>query len=251
LNDCLLNDYRQIHLTGKQFVLTVLKGLIFSAGAAFLFYRSFFGLALAVIFVPLFLKRKTVQEQKKRKERLQRQFISGMQSASGALVAGYSMERALKSAGEDMDRLYGKDADFSIELTQMNQKISMNMPVEQVLYEFAQRSGCEDICNFAEIFQYAKRSGGNISEIIRNTVSLMQEKADIMAEISNAVAAKQAEQKLMNILLPGILLFITLGSPEYVSSLYHTPVGILVMSVCLVGYLFAIYWSERLLDISV
>lgn len=227
------------------------ESLGLTAGTAFLFYRSPIAMALAAVFVPMYLMRKRQTYIRERKLRLQQQFKSGMQMVSGALAAGYSMENAWKNAEKDLERLYGKDSEFYQELSRMNQKIRMNEPIEQILYDFAIRSGSEDICNFAEIFRYAKRSGGNVTEIIRTTISRMQEKTDIMAEIENAVAAKRAEQKMMNIMLPGILLFITLGSPEYVSSLYHTPFGVLVMSICLTGYLFACRWSERITDIAV
>ncbi len=229
----------------------IAEGLGLTAGAAFLFYRSPAAMMLAVIFIPMYLARKKQAYVRERKQRLQQQFKSGMQMVSGSLAAGYSMENAWKNAEKDLERLYGRNSEFYLELNRMNQKLRMNEPLEQILYDFAIRSGSEDICNFAEIFRYAKRNGGNVTEIIRTTIRRMQEKADIMAEIENAVAAKRAEQKMMNVMLPGILLFVTLGSPEYVSSLYHTPLGVFVMSICLAGYLFACRWSEKLTDISV
>lgn len=244
-------DYNCFRLSGKQFALGLLEGLILCAGAAFLFYRSPLGMALAGILAPLYLHRKKIRYTQERKRRLLQHFKSGMQAVSGALAAGYSMENAWRNAEVDLKKLYGESSEFYQELSRMNQKIRMNEPLEKVLAEFALRSGSEDICNFAEIFRYAKRSGGNITAIIRITIERMQEKADIMAEIENAVAAKKAEQKMMNIMLPGILAFVTFSSPEYVSVLYGTPLGVVVMSICLAGYLAACQWSEKLTNISV
>ena len=42
------------------------------------------------------------------------------------------------------------------EMRQMNAGIGMNQPVEQLLYQFAVRSECEDIMEFAEVFRFAK-----------------------------------------------------------------------------------------------
>lgn len=58
----------------------------------------------------------------------------------------------------------------------------------------------------------------------------MQEKTEVLQEIETAVAAKRAEQRMMMILLPVILLFITLSSPEYTGALYKNLAGVLVMS---------------------
>lgn len=244
-------DYSRGVLSRKEFWAAIAGGLLLSAGAAFLFYRSVYALALAAIFIPLRLRQRRKDCVRLQKERLARQFQSGMQAAAGALAAGYSMENAWCSAQEEIGRLYGREAEFYVELSRMNQKIRMNEPMDRLLTEFARRSGIEDICNFAEIFCYARRSGGNMNEIIKRTVSRMQKKAAILAEIETAVAAKRAEQKMMNYLLPGVLLFITLSSPEYVSSLYKTVPGMLVMSVCLVGYILAVRWSEKIVDIQV
>ena len=174
-----------------------------------------------------------------------------MQSVSGALGAGYSLEYAWRYAQGDMQRLYGKDEDIVREFVYMNRKIQMSEPLEQVFYEFACNSGSEDIYHFAEILLHVKRSGGNLTEVIRTTTAKMQEKAEVLQEIEIAVAAKRAEQRMMMILLPVILLFITLSSPEYTAALYKNLAGVLVMSACLCGYLAVFFWSEKIVQIPV
>ena len=244
-------DYRNICLSKKQLVLGIFGGILLSVGVAFLFYRSAAAMLLAVFFVPYYLSKKKKEYVRVQKAHLLQQFKSGMQMVSGTLAAGYSIENAWRSAQVEIGRLYGAEAEFYLELKRMNRKVRMNEPFEKILSDFAYRTGIEDICNFAEIFRYARRSGGNVTEIIRTTVSRMQEKEDILSEIQNAVAAKKMEQRMMNIMFPGILLFVTLGSPEYVDSLYGTLPGVLIMSICLAGYLFACHWSEKLVDIQV
>lgn len=56
---------------------------------------------------------------------------------------------------------------------------------------------------------------------------------------------------MMMILLPVILLFITLSSPEYTGALYKNLAGVLVMSACLCGYLVVFFWSEKIVQIPV
>ena len=182
---------------------------------------------------------------------LQRQFISAMQMVSGSLGAGYSMENAWRKAEKEMEALYGEDADFCAELRRMNQRLAMNEPLEKILSDYAAQSGIEDICQFAEVFSYAKRSGGDMRTIIRSITGQMQQKAEILSDIETSVASKKMEQRMMNLLLPGVLLFVTISSPSYISTLYHNALGILVMSICLGGYLCCLFWSEHITDISV
>lgn len=161
------------------------------------------------------------------------------------------MENAWKNAETDLQKLYGTDAPLCRDLRMMNQKLSMNAPIEEVLSSFAAESGIEDIVQFAEVFRYAKRSGSNLSEIIKTVVGHMQEKAEVMAEIANAVASRKMEQKMMNLLLPGVLLFITVSSPSYAGMLYHNLPGACVMTACLAGYLVCLFWSKKIIDIRV
>lgn len=244
-------DYRTVRLGKKEMFFSVLGGLGLSAAAAFLFYRSPAAMILAVVFLPLYTAGRKREYIRARQERLMRQFRSGLQMVAGSLAAGYSMENAWFSAQEEIGRLYGTDSEFYQELWRMNRKVRMNEPFDKVLMDFARRSGVEDVFHFAEIYRYARKSGGNIAQIIQRTTKRMQEKEEVMAEIANAVAAKKMEQRMIMFLLPGILLFITLSSPGYAEALYGTFSGVIVMSVCLAGYIFSCGWAERLTDIRI
>ncbi len=232
-------------------VKNIVVGFGLSLAAAFLFYRSVWAVSLAGILIPLYLKNQWVRWNRSRTRELNLQFLSGLQMVSGSLRAGYSVENAWRRAEGELIALYGPDAAYCVKMREMNQKLAVNEPLEKVLAEFAAGSGVEDIENFAEIFGYAKRSGGSLTEIIRTVTERMQEKAEILTEIETSVAAKQMEQRMMNFLLPGILLFITISSPSYVTALYHNLPGVLVMSACLGGYLACLLWSEKLMDIPV
>ncbi len=243
--------FRDERMSAGQVLRNVAVGILLSGAAAFLFYRSVWALSLAVILVPLYLRTQKGRWEEKRTRQMKQQFISGMQMVSGSLRAGYSMENAWRKAEKELVGLYGPDAEFCVEMRRMNQRLAVNEPLEKILTEFADESGVEDIRRFAEVFGYAKRSGGDLTGIIRTVTTRMREKEEILTEIETSVAAKKMEQRMMNFLLPGILLFITVSSPSYVTALYHNPAGVLVMSACLGGWLACIYWSEKLMDIPV
>lgn len=244
-------DYQVIKLSAGQLGKAVGEGILLSGGIAFLFYRSAWGLCLLVASVPFCIHRTKEKVRKMRNKRMEQQFLSAIRAVSDALTAGYSLESAWRYAMEELEHLYGNKGEIYREFYQMNQKIRMNEPVEQLLHEFAVRSDNEDICQFSEILLYVKRSGGNLTEIIRKTSRRMQEKSEILREIETGIAAKRAEQKMMMLLLPGILFFITLSSPEYSSTLYGNPAGIIVMSICLLGYVGAFFWSEKIMTIPI
>lgn len=229
----------------------LLIGVLLSAAAAFLFYRSFFGLAVAAVIIPFTGKMRSDERQKKAGQQTMREFRSAMEVISGALNAGYSMENAWREAEKELTKLYGPSAEMTRAFVRMNQQVRMNEPIETLFLREAAETGQEDICHFAEIFRYAKRNGGNMTAIIQDTLRKISEKIAVLEDIQTAVTAKKTEERILLLLVPGILLFVTLSSPEYVSVLYGTWMGRLLMSVCLAGYLAAAWWGEKIVSIQV
>ncbi len=244
-------DYDRYRLSAKECVQCLLTAAALSAVFAWLFYRSVYGMFLlpfiCFIYTGDFRKRRLCA----RKEQLLSEFADAMQAVSAALLAGYSMENAWKEAQREVQKLRGEDACMVLELRQMNAAVGMNEPIERVLEEFAGRSGCAEIESFAEIFAFAKRSGGDFPGIIRNTVWKLTESVEVEREIASVLAGKRLEGRIMNGMPLFMLAYLNFTSGDFLDPLYGNPVGILVMSGALLGYFAALKLSERILDIHV
>lgn len=205
---------------------------------------------LAVIF-PLYrihYRRRLLEE---RKKILEMQFVDGMQSMAAALLSGFSVENAWKEAERELRELHGADAYMTRELQQVNRGVAMNQPVEKLLYEFALRSGCEDILDFAEVFLFAKRSGGNYAEIMHNTSVRIREKNGVEQEIAAAIAGKKMEQKVMNVVPVFLLAYLKLTAADFLAPLYDGLLGFGVMSFAFAVYLGALILSQKMTDIRI
>ncbi|MEG1742140.1 MAG: pilus assembly protein TadB, partial [Acetivibrio sp.] len=155
---------------GKEKIKMVLQGILMVGLLAYLFYNSI----LAVLFLSplllLFWKRKEIEKMKLQKWQLNLEFREALEGISAALCAGYSIENSFYEAKKDLSLIYKEEADIMWELTQITTQIQCNKRVEDLLYDFSRRSHVEDILSFAEVFAMAKRSGGNLILILRQTV---------------------------------------------------------------------------------
>ena len=167
------------------------------------------------------------------------------------LSAGYSIENALIAAIPDLSALLGENSYMVEELKQVKRSLAMNRPLEEPLSNFALRSGLDDIHNFSEIFLVAKRSGGELSEIIQHSSSIIHDKLSIHEEILTLSAAKRFEQKIMNCIPFFIILYLNASSPDFFHILYHSIMGRIVMTVALFIYLLAIYLSQKIINIPI
>ena len=109
----------------------------------------------------------------------------------------------------------------------------------------------EDIELFAENFAVAKRSGGDLNEIIAYTARTISEKSQVLMDIEGMVAAKRMEQRLMSVMPMAIILFVNVSSPGFLEPMYHNAVGIVIMTVCLGLYLLALYLADKILGIEI
>lgn len=137
------------------------------------------------------------------------------------------------------------------EMHYMNSGIRMNQPIEQLLNQFAMRSGCEDIIGFAEIFHFAKRSGGNFARIIQNTVQRIAEKQEVEREIETILSGKKMEQKIMNVVPICLLAYLNLTSKEFLAPLYGNLFGACVMTLAFVAYVGAFLLAKKMVEIKI
>ena len=244
-------EYSTYFLSKKEMMVCIGKGLLAGMLAAWILYQSVYGMVTAFIFIPLCIQREKRKRQEQQKETLLLQFRDAMQSVAAALQAGYSMENAWIESQKEMELLHGRESLMYQEVDEMNRAVQMNVPLEHKIEEFAIRSGVEAIASFAEIFSFAKRSGGNFVQIIDATTHRMCGKFETEREIEVMVASKKMEQKVMDVIPIGIIAYLKISAMGTLDILYGNFFGVCFMTVCLVLYIGAIYLSERILDIRV
>lgn len=244
-------DYNTYVFSPKEIVLHVLSKAIFLGVVSYLFYDSFIAWLLMLPIAFLTLKKKSETLCKKRKQRLEMEFREVILSVSSNLQAGYSVENAFREAYQDITLLFGKEALMARELFLLQQKLSNNEQLEDILMNLSKRSGVDDIKDFAEIFQIAKRSGGDICAIISNTAQIIGDKQEVRKEIETVMSEKVLEQTIMRYIPFLIIFYISLTSDGYFEPLYHNILGWLIMTACLGVYVLACRLSDKILDIEI
>jgi tight adherence protein B len=244
-------DYRVYRLSAKEIMVVLLKAVGITGCIAILFYESMWGAALFPVICTALWKRSVREGKEQRLQGLSVQFLDAMRAVSAALLGGYSVENALLEAQKEVALLHGDASDMYRELAEINRSVQLGVPVEKLFAEFGARSGVEDISGFAEVFAFAKRSGGDLVKIIETTTEHMRLKQETEQEITVAVAARKLEQKVMNVVPLFLLAYLRVSSGDYLDVMYGNLSGVLVMTGCLLGYAASIYLSERLLAIRV
>lgn len=231
----------------RGFVIWFIKGGVLS----YLFYRHLLCsgiMALIAGTCGIFLENR--KNHKRWQKQINLEFREGIQGIASALNAGYSVENSFIEAAKDLALLYGKRSVLVPEFRMVVTKCQLNCPVEEALQDLAVRTEVEDIRRFAEIFQTAKRTGGDLIAIARTTAERISEKIEVRREIETMSAGKRMEAQVMNCVPLGMILYFWVCSPGFLNCLYQGN-GRTVMTLFLVVYLLAYYWSERIIQIKV
>lgn len=241
-------DYHKYCWKKGEWLAAVLLSAAVTGLLAYFFYRSIWAIfPLAPLGVLCF---RTLRQKKleKSREELTAQFRECILAVSTSLQAGYSAENAFLECGKDMKLMYGEDALICGELGLIRRGLAINITLEELLQDLAQRSGCEEIGQFVRIFSLAKRNGGNMAEIIKSSATLIGKQIEQRQEIHTLLAGKRMELNIMKAMPFGILLYINMGNPGYFDMLYHNMTGVSVMTGCLVVYLAAYRMGEMVMN---
>lgn len=244
-------NYEVYHFSLMEFLVTFLKGVLLLGIIAYLFYDS---LAAAVCLSPFLLIYFRIESQKykrKRLERLQMEFKEALIQIGECMEAGYSVENSFVESYFSMRERFGDSSDMVQELNVIRQSLKLNIKIEDLLLDFAKRSGSEDVKDFAIVFSQAKRGGGNMASIMKRTIGMVKEKIEIQKEIQIMISGKKYEQRIMSLVPVGVMAYMSITSEGFFDVLYHNGLGIIIMSFCLLVYGVAVYLGEHLTRIEV
>ena len=244
-------DYRIYTLSVREWLLFGVQGAGIAAILSYVFYRSllsFFLLLPLAILYPIYKKGELIR---KRQRAMSLEFKDALTVFSSFLGAGYSVENALAKVGKELILLHGETSVMGAEFLAIAGRLRLNETPESLLFDLGERSGIDDISSFSQVFAAAKRSGGNLVEVIAHTAGVIRDKVQVQEEIHTMTAEKAFEQKVMNVVPVAIVLYIDLSSPGFFDIMYETGLGRMVMSGCLVVYVVAIVLAGKILSVEV
>lgn len=243
--------YDRYVFSAKERAYIALQIIALSLVLNYLFYRSIWGMLLILPAGWIYLKEQQRRKLRSLRQKLYYHFKDVVSALHTAIRTGYSLENALHEAYLDLLHTYGKSDIMVQELRAMCNQIQLKVSVEDLFTDLGSRSRIEDIETFAHVIRIAKRTGGNLDQVLQDIWRTLSEKIDTKQEIDAGIAAKKYEQTIMSLMPAGIILYLQLTFPSLLSEMYTTFVGRIVMSICLVVYGAAYLLGTKIVDIEV
>lgn len=232
-------------------LLDGLEGGLLTILLSWLYYDSFLAIPFLIPLIWFWHKERENVRREKRQELFRKMFREWILLLASSLTAGYSMENALVQSYQELCLMFPKGGIMQEELKMMLAKAGNNQRPEILFDELAEKYPYEEVQSFAEVFKAARISGGSLQTVIRGTAAQMAEIMDTRREIRTLLAARVYEQRIMSVMPAAVLLYIRLGSGEFLEGLYHNVTGVLVMSACLGIYGAAYLMGKRMVQFEI
>lgn len=240
-------DYNLYVPSSGEALLVMLFSGTASFGIAMLFYNSW---TISIFFLLAAIPGKVIYcryRAQRRRWQLREQFRDFLYSLSASVSAGHQLESALEEAGENLRLIYNEKAPIARELKIMILEIrESHIPADRVLKNFGMRSGVEEILQFSRICSLCRRTGGDMNRVIAKTAAMIMESLSIRRERRVLTAQKRLEALLLTLMPLLVLFFLRMTAFDYLSVMYGTDFGRILMSIALGSLIAAGLWSMYL-----
>jgi tight adherence protein B len=164
---------------------------------------------------------------------------------SGALRAGFSLQQALGAVAQDAK------PPASEEFRRTMAEVRLGSPLSAALDALSDRLGIIDFEWTVLAIQIQREVGGNLAEILEIISETIRERARLKRQISTLTAEGKLSAYVLGCLpfaMGGLLM---LQSPDYLTPLFHDPIGLFMIGGGLVGIAVGALWMRQIINIEV
>lgn len=205
--------------------------------------------AVGAITGRVFLPMRTTQIIEKKRKILNSQFRDMLEGLTTAIGAGKNIPDAFASVKDDLANQYNEDSYILNEVNVILDGLQNNINIEDLLLDFGNRSGINEIDNFANVFKVCYRKGGNIKDVIRNTHEILSDKMEINEEVMTTISSSKLNLNIMTLMPIFMIAAIKMMSPDFAAN-FTTPSGIVATVVAVVIFVLAYFIGKKIMVIK-
>jgi tight adherence protein B len=212
--------------------------------AALLIQNIFFILLIGTVaaFIPRIWVNRTIR---KRQNALVDQLADTLAILASSLRAGYSFLQALDTVSKEV----GEPS--AHEFQRVVAEIRLGRPIEEALTAMADRIDSDDLRWAVIAINVQRQVGGNLAEVLDIVANTVRERAYIRRQVRVLSAEGRISVAILSAIPFGLLLYMAVVNPEYVSVLFNRTIGIALLTVGGILIAIGIFIMSRMVKIDV
>ena len=182
---------------------------------------------------------------KARVEKLNSQLPEALMIISNALKAGFGLVQALSNAADNLAH------PLSTELGRTIHEMNIGSSAEEAMLALGERSSSYDLDIVITAILVQRTVGGNLGEILDTVAETMRERVRIRGEIQTLTAQQKLTGLVIGGLPIGVGLLFQVMQPGYISPLFFTVIGKLMLGAAVMLEVVGMLIIQRILNIEV
>jgi tight adherence protein B len=181
----------------------------------------------------------------RRSEKLREQLPDVLTIMASSLRAGHSFLQSLDTVAKEISQ------PAAAEFQRVVAEIRLGRGAEDAMEAMAERVGSDDFRWAVLAVNIQREVGGNLAEILDNVADTLRERATIRRQIRVLTSEGRLSAWVLAVMPLGLALYMFAVNPEYISLLFTTTIGwvMLITALCLLAV--GILWMRKIVDIDV
>ncbi|SDP47444.1 tight adherence protein B [Klenkia soli] len=179
----------------------------------------------------------------RRRKAFAEQLDDALQLMASSLRAGLSLLRAIDAVSKDTP------APMSEEFSRVVNEVRVGRDVTEALAEVAERTGSDDFRWLVQAIGVHREVGGNLAEVLDRVGETLRDRAQLFRQ-ARALSAEGRTSGIVLLALPfGVVLLMSLSAPAYLTPLFSTGTGWLLLLVALGLMAVGAFWLRSIVKL--
>lgn len=199
-------------------------------------------IALGFMLVPYIL---VLRARSKRLIKIEEQLPEAADFLARAMRAGHSFTNVLQMVGSELPE------PLSGEFRAAHEEINYGVPMNEALYNLADRIPLTDLRYLVIAVVIQRESGGNLAEILSNISHIIRERLKLIGKVRVLSAEGRMSAWILGLMPFCVMAFMAIVNPRYVSVLWTDPTGVKMLWYGAGMILIGVLWIRRVIHIRV
>ena len=180
-----------------------------------------------------------------RLHKIESQLAEAADFLARAMRAGHSFTNVLQMVGTEMPEPIA--GEFRI----AHEEINYGVPMHEALSNLAERIPLTDLRYLVIAVLIQREAGGNLAEILGNISHIIRQRLKLVAQVRVLSAEGRMSAWVLGLLPFAVMIMMSLTSPDYISVLWHDPIGVRLLWYGAAMIVLGALWLRRLIHIRI
>ncbi len=182
---------------------------------------------------------------KKRQKAFLAQLPDTLALLAGTLRAGYSLMQGVEAVSQEVAEPMGA------ELRRVVTESRLGRPLEESLESSAQRMNSPDFSWAVMAIRIQREVGGNLAELLLTVGDTMTQRERLRRDVAALTAEGKVSAIVLGLLPLGLAAAMWVINPEYISTLFTTKAGNVMLGAAVVLAGFGFFWMKKTIEIEI